>query len=257
VAVSAAGSLGLVENIPEDPAERQAWLERWAAQQGERQAERRPLPRRWWKKTALTIELQAERLEQLLDRGLNTSRHVYDVPELAAVDGIVYLPTPWHVLPRALRAVRASSDDVLVDFGCGKGRVVHQAAKRPLRRVVGVEISQELADFARRLVAAHRHEYRCQDVEIAVGDAAQFEVPDDLTIAFMFDPFRGGIMDAVLNNLTSSIERNPRRVSLIYVNPTQGDRVLATGRFRLVKWQRGGLRDVRINRAAIFESVSS
>jgi hypothetical protein len=46
-----------------------------------------------------------------------------------------------------------------------------------------------LADFARRLVAAHRHEYRC--IEIIVGDAAQFEVPDDLTLAPMFDPFRG------------------------------------------------------------------
>ena len=244
-----------MERIPEDPAERQAWLERWAAEQSRRQANARPRRTRLRKRAALAIELQADRLDRRLDRGLDTAQHEYHVPEITAVDGVIYLPTPWHVLPRALRAVHASNDDVLVDLGCGKGRIVHQAARRPLRRVIGVEISPKLADFARGLVDAHRHEYRCQDVEIVVSDAARFEVPDDLTIAFMADPFRGRTMDAVLQNLIASVDRHPRRMSVIYVNPTQGDRVLATGRFRLVKWLRGGLRDVRIARAAIFDSV--
>jgi SAM-dependent methyltransferase len=247
-----------VDAIPEDPAARQAWLEQWAAGQREQQWKKKhPLPERLRVRTARMIERQADRLEQRFDRDLNTSLHVYGLPEITAVDGVVYLPTAWHVLPRALRTLRASKQDVLVDFGCGKGRVVHQAAKWPLRRVIGVEISADLANFARALVAAHRDEYRCQVPEIVVGDAARLDVPDDLTIAFMFDPFRGATMDAVLRNLITSVERNPRRLSLIYVNPTQGDRVLATGRFRLVRWLRGGLRDVRISRAAIFEYVPS
>jgi SAM-dependent methyltransferase len=245
-----------VEKIPEDPVERQAWLERWAAERQQQEWKKRhPLSHRLRVKAARAIALQADRLEQRFDRGLNTALHVYNLPEITAVDGVVYLPTAWHVLPRALRSLRAGRGDVFVDFGCGKGRIVHQAAKWPLRRVIGVEISAELASFAERLVAAHRQEYRCPDVDIAVGDAAHFDVPDDLTIAFMFDPFRGKTMDAVLHNVLASIDRRPRGVTLIYVNPTQGDRVLATGRFRLVKWQRGGLRDVRISRAAIFQSV--
>lgn len=185
-----------MDRIPEDPAARQAWLQRWAAEQEERvghRARRRP---RLSARIAQAIERQVVALDWYLDRGLNTSLHVYQVPEIAAVEGVVYMPTPWHVLPRALRTLHASEADVFVDFGCGKGRIVHQAAKRPLRRVIGVEISRELADFARRLVAAHTHEYRCHDVEIIVGDAAQFEVPDDLTIAFMFDSFRGRTLDA-------------------------------------------------------------
>jgi SAM-dependent methyltransferase len=202
------------------------------------------------------IEAEAERLDWYLDRGLDTSLHEYGVPEIAAVEGVVYLPTPWHVLPRALHAIRPSRQDVLVDFGCGKGRIVHQAAKRPLRRVIGVEISPALGGFAQSLVAAHHHEYRCCDVEITIGDAAQFAVPDDVTIAFMFDPFRGRTMDAVLRSLITSVDHRPRRLSLIYVNPTEGGRVLATERFRLVRWLRGGLRDVRISRAAIFEVVT-
>jgi hypothetical protein len=57
-----------------------------------------------------------------------------------------------------------------------------------------------------------------------------------------------------MRNLIESIDVCPRQVWLIYVNPVCGAQVLATRRFRLVKWLRGGLRDVRIQRAAIFES---
>ena len=88
---------------------------------------------------------------------------------------------------------------------------------------------------------------------IVVGDAAQFSVPDDVTIAYFFDPFRGRTLDAVVQNMIDSVDRRPRRLRLIYVNPTFGGQVLASGRFRLAKWQRGGLRDLRVNRAAIFE----
>jgi SAM-dependent methyltransferase len=251
-----------VEQVPEDPAERKVWLERWAAQQRRRHIgphlarpyrEKLPVRHRLRMGAALAVERQIDRLDSRLDRGLDTAPHVYDLPEITAVDGAVYVPTPWHVLPRALRTVRASREDVLVDFGCGKGRIVHQAAKRPLRRVIGIEINPQLAEFARTLVAAHRHAYRCEKIEIANANAAQFKVPDDVTIAFMFDPFRGPTMDDVLGNLITSFDRNPRRLALIYVYPTQGARVLATGRFRLVRWQRGGLRDFRMRRAAIFE----
>jgi hypothetical protein len=120
--------------------------------------------------------------------------------------------------------------------------------------VIGVEISPRLADFAQTLVAAHRHEYRCQSVEIVVCDATTYQVPDDVTIAYLYDPFFGKTLDAVLRNLIDSIDSHPRRLRLIYVRPTGGAQVLATGRFRLVKWQRGGLRDYRFTRAAIFES---
>ena len=215
----------------------------------------RPGLRSW---AARTIAARVARLEtyadRVFDRGLDTSDPVNDVPEAAALDGIHYVPSTWHILPRVLRAIGASDRDVLTDFGCGKGRIVHQAAKWPLKRVIGVEVSPRLAGIARVLVAEHRHEYRCPNVEIVVCDAARFQVPDDLTIAYLFDPFRGDTLDAVLRNLIESIDRRPRGVRLIYVHPVSGADVLATGRFRLVRWQRGGLRDSRVSRAAIFEA---
>jgi SAM-dependent methyltransferase len=244
--------------IPDDPIARQQWLEQWADEQQHR-LDTEPLSRAEllgielqvaWKKAGLKSAWYADRF---LDRGLGT-RGIETEPEHAVPDRVAYVPTAWHVLPRALRRVGANEQDTFIDFGCGKGRVVHQAAKHPFRRVIGVEISPALADIARATVDAGHKQHRCPDVEIVACDATSFDIPDDLTIAFLFDPFRGEILDAVLRNIVASIDRRPRMVRMIYVHPSDGARVLATGRFKLVDELRGGLRDRRVNRAAIFEA---
>jgi SAM-dependent methyltransferase len=267
-----------VGKLPEEGDSRWARLERWAAEQLARDEQRAAEQRALVQQRAVEERLRRERwaagqvridrtrgmlvsrfygyVDRLLDRGLDTFEPVFDIPERRAVDGQEYLPSAWHVLPRALRAVGASERDVLLDFGCGKGRIVHQAARRRLGGVIGVEVSPELAELARALVAAQRDQYRCPRVEIVLCDAARFRVPDEVTIAFLADSFRGNTLDRVLGNLIKSIDRRPRKVRLIYVHPMCGDQVLATGRFRLARWQRGGLRDVRLSRAAIFESCS-
>jgi len=192
-------------------------------------------------------------VNRLLDRRFDTSDRV-DEPEHDHPDRNYYLPTPWHVVPRALRYVGVSDRDTFVDFGCGRGRVVHQAAKRPFRRVIGVEISPVLAEIARTSLAARSHQHRCRNVEIVVADAAEFRVPDDLTIAYLFHPFMNETFDAVLRGLIDSIDRHPRRVRLIYVCPALGSEILATGRFRLLKNQWSMLLDTPVTRTAIFES---
>ncbi len=195
------------------------------------------------------IERTVQRLDPVFARGLDLYGDV-DCPERRAVEGTPYAPSPWHILPRALRAVGASDGDVLVDYGCGKGRIVHQAARWPLKRVIGVEISPELASVAQSMVARHRHKYRCRSVEIVVSNAARFQVPDDVTIAYFFAPFHGETLDAVLRNLVASIDRRLRTVHLICVMGRGTWQVFATGRFRLV----GQVRVTRHHRAAIFES---
>lgn len=257
----AARYLALVNNVPDSPDDRQALLERWGEEQREQYGKQDPGGPQLRTRVAGMIEtvrgLNVRRLEtyvdQVVDHGLDT-RGRWFAPEVDPHEGLPYVPSPWHVLPRALRAIRASEADVFVDLGCGKGRVVHQAARWPLKRVIGVEISPELAGFARAVIAAHRHEYRCHSVEIIVCDARGFQVPDDLTIAYLYASFHGETLDVFLRHLVDSIDRHPRQVRLIYVQPSFGDQVLATGRFRLVRWQRGGLSDTRISRAAIFES---
>ena len=216
--------------------------------QRERLGDRHPLRARLRLRIGTMIERQVERLDPVFDRGLNTSRNFFG--PTSGEGGLLYVAglNSWHILPQVLRKVGASDRDVFVEFGCGTGRVVHQAARWPLKRVMGVEIIPEVADLAQSLVVAHRRKYRCRSVEIVTCDAARFRVPDDLTIAYHAYGFREKTLDAVLRNLIESIDSRPRRVRLIYYRPSRGTaEVLGTGRFRL-------LPDLSFGCTAIFES---
>jgi SAM-dependent methyltransferase len=76
-----------------------------------------------------------------------------------------------------------TADDVLVDVGCGRGRILSfwlQAAEPA--RVVGIEIDPALAEQARTHFS-HR-----PDVEILCGDGAEL-LPLDTTVCWLFNPF--------------------------------------------------------------------
>jgi precorrin-6B methylase 2 len=139
------------------------------------------------------------------------------------------------VLPKD--AVRPT--DVFVDFGSGMGRLLQQAAKYPFARVVGVEISEELNEIARQNFERNRERFECQNLELVSCDAVEFEIPDDMTHAYFNNPFTGETFKKVIANIVSSIDRAPRRVTLIYEHPKMTDALEATGRFELMSVKRG------------------
>jgi SAM-dependent methyltransferase len=164
--------------------------------------------------------------------GMETSHDVdSDKP---VVDRCGYQPSPWTTLARLLRPAEVSPSDVFVDFGCGKGRMVYLAARYPFRRVVGVELRADMAELARKNLAPHVHRLACRDIDIVTSDARSFPIPDDLSLAYLFNPFPEPVFCEVLGRLRASLERRPRRLRLIYRTPEQHDRILGAG-FREVK----------------------
>ena len=47
-------------------------------------------------------------------------------------------------------------DDVFIDLGSGMGRMVLEAARYPFKRVIGVELVEQLHDLARANLASTR-----------------------------------------------------------------------------------------------------
>lgn len=141
------------------------------------------------------------------------------ITSLTAVpaESIPYEPLPWFLVRQTLGSLRPSQDDVFLDYGAGLGRVLLMAARHRLKRVVGVELLAPLAESARRNVAAARRRLRAP-VEIVTGDAASWEVPDDVSIVFLFNPFVGTVMEAVQKKLRASLDRRRRRLKVIYAH---------------------------------------
>lgn len=173
-------------------------------------------------------------------RGIETSREVnLEALGLAGAGRVRYEPSGWLDLRRILPPGELGPDDVFVDLGSGKGRVVLQAARHPVKRVVGVELSEELNSVARHNLEASRPRLRCQDVRLVTTDVLDWDVPDDVTVVYIYNAFRGELFDAVLERLLASLDRNPRRMRLMYRTPLEEHRLLATGRARLVRSARG------------------
>jgi SAM-dependent methyltransferase len=137
-----------------------------------------------------------------------------------------YAPSPWRLLRRLLPVDAVSPDDVFADFGCGLGRVVLEAAEQyPFKRVVGVEIVPRFAAAADSLLRRNAGRLRASSWEIVNEDVARYRMPDDVTIAYFYDPFAGDLFDSVVEQLERSIERRPRRLRIVYLTPVESARL--------------------------------
>jgi SAM-dependent methyltransferase len=156
---------------------------------------------------------------------------------------VQYQPSPWLTLPRTLRTSEIDERDVFLDLGCGMGRVLVEAAMLyRFRRVIGVELSPDLAAVAEENVRRNRGRFRVGSVEIVVSDVLDYVIPDDVTVVYLYNPFVGPIFWHVAQEIVASVDRAPRRLRIIYQNPDEEALLLATGRIRRVGFGRSFVR---------------
>jgi SAM-dependent methyltransferase/thiol-disulfide isomerase/thioredoxin len=216
-----------------------------------RDVERPPAAR--WERSRYYWGLHRRITRLLFERRLATAGKALEFEHLAP-DHTHYEPSSWLPMRWALRRLDPGPNEVLVDLGCGKGRVVCEAARRPFARVIGVEISERLLEVARENVERNRDRFRCQDVELVNADATEWEVPDEVTVAYLYHPFAGAVFRRVIDNIVQSIRRNPRRVRLVYVGPILEQDIAATGYFEVVARRKARGRESKMfNSVALFE----
>ena len=105
--------------------------------------------------------------------------------------------------------VSIGPDDVLVDVGSGKGRVLNFWLHKGLRnRLVGIEIDERWASFAEQRL----HDY--PNVEIICGDVFE-TIPRDGTIFYIFNPFSREVC-ARFKDLLRDLRGPGADVTLVY-----------------------------------------
>jgi 16S rRNA G966 N2-methylase RsmD len=180
---------------------------------------------------AKTAHLAAERLYERYREfglGINTRGHVewHKLSDDPACKR--YQAVPYRCLDIALRALAPEpGQETLLDYGSGKGRVLIQAARHPFRRVIGVERSADLCQAARENVEKARKKLRCQDIEITETDVRNYQVPPDVTVVFLFNPFVGQVLASALDHVHQSLRAIPRKLTLCYLCPQRPDNVFA------------------------------
>lgn len=145
-----------------------------------------------------------------------------------------YQASYWLSVVVGLRGIRIGGEDVFVDLGCGKGRALYSACWYPFRKVIGVELDPQMASVARRNMARARGPRSLRTVQIVDGDARFVELPDNLRVAFLFNPFRGTVFRTVAERLKNHADKRRSPLRVIYANPTEGGTLLELG-FVLVR----------------------
>lgn len=131
-----------------------------------------------------------------------------------------YAPIEYLVFHRAMKAIPHPSGKLsFVDYGSGMGRAVISAATYPFRRCIGIELSPDLHRVAQQNLQNARARLRCKEVELLNMDATHYIPADDVSVFFLFNPFKGKVLATVLENIRASLARAPREHVVLYMAP--------------------------------------
>jgi len=125
---------------------------------------------------------------------------------------------------RVFQDISLSSADVLIDIGCGKGRILALALAMQCGYVRGIDTSSVLCGCALRNLnkLCMRLRLDGNPYEVINEDAAEYKFMDDETVIFLFNPFGANTVTKLVKNLLQSIENTPHRCRIVYRNPVFG-----------------------------------
>lgn len=128
-----------------------------------------------------------------------------------------YEPTPYAVLERLANSGYIRKQDVVLDYGCGKGRVDFFLAYQTRAHCVGVEYDERIIAVARENQKTAVSSGR---VEIMLGNAETFQVPENVNQCFFFNPFSVEILRTAMARVLESYYENPREMLLFFYFPS-------------------------------------
>lgn len=128
-----------------------------------------------------------------------------------------YEPTPYNVLERLANSEYIGKSNVLLDYGCGKGRVDFYMSYQTRCKSVGIEYNERIFDM---VMENQKNAVSGRRTEFVMTDATQYQVPENVDRCYFFNPFSVEILQKVLARITESYYENPREILLFFYYPS-------------------------------------
>jgi SAM-dependent methyltransferase len=139
----------------------------------------------------------------------------------------------WRAtLPPSAAHIQAYS---FVDVGAGKGRGLLLAAELPFRKVIGVELSEELARVAQKNITI----WKClahprAKIRVMHEDAMEFRWPRTPLLVYLNNPFDCALVERLVSQLAATAISGPGLIDILYVNPACTETLVHRGIFKLL-----------------------
>ena len=127
-----------------------------------------------------------------------------------------YEPTPYSVLERLADSGLIGAEDVVLDYGCGKGRVDFFLSYRAKAKTVGIEYDERIYQSALENQKSADPQTRA---EFVLTNAESYEVPLDVNRCYFFNPFTARILHKVMARIVESYYEAPREIFLFFYYP--------------------------------------
>ena len=128
-----------------------------------------------------------------------------------------YEPTPYSVLERLSASGFFTEEDVVVDYGCGKGRVGFFLGYRTKARVIGIEYDPHIY---RGAMENRKSTISRVKPDFLLTRAEEYEVPGDVSRCYFFNPFSVEILHKVMARILESYYEDPREIFLFFYYPS-------------------------------------
>ena len=128
------------------------------------------------------------------------------------------------------------TNDAIFDYGCGKGGAMLSFWDYGFQKVGGVEYQDDLYEIMLQNFKKLNlnSEVKSRQIECIHGDAAKLgKELDEYNWFYYFDPFEGKLFWETVERISESLERNPRKVHIIDINPSCHKAIENTGKFHL------------------------
>lgn len=114
-----------------------------------------------------------------------------------------YEPTPYSVLERLANAGYIRKGNILLDYGCGKGRVDFFLSYQTRCKSIGIEYDERIYEKA-----AENKKYAVSSgrVEIELANAEEFAVSETADRMYFFNPFSVEILRKVMATVTAGLD---------------------------------------------------
>ena len=109
-----------------------------------------------------------------------------------------YEPTPYPVIERLAGSGYIGKKNVLLDYGCGKGRVSFFLSYQTGCRCIGVEYDERIYGAA---CENKENAARGDKIQFINAKAEEFEVPEETDRVYFFNPFSVEILQKVMGRI--------------------------------------------------------
>ena len=129
-----------------------------------------------------------------------------------------YEPTPYSVLERLANSGWIRKRDVVIDYGCGKGRVDFFLSYQTKAGTIGIEYDERIFKSA---LENQKNTVTRTKTEFVLARAEEYSVPLEANRFYFFNPFSVEILRKVMARIFESYYENPRELFLFFYYPSE------------------------------------